>query len=116
MERRLLVGQALLLVLCSGTPARLGTGPFGTAHPCSCTPTLEANSCLDLSQDYTKEERKDLAHKSRLGPPSFGSAERQKVSQELHDTMIAAEQQVSMAAYAGRAVCSSVLRIFATVH
>ena len=98
MESRLLIGQALLLVVRLGTPARLGAGPFGTAHPCSCTPTLEANLCLGVSQDYTKEERKDLARKSRLGPPSFGSAERQKVSQELHETMIAAEQQVSKAA------------------
>ena len=65
---------------------------------------LEAHLCLGSWQDYTKEERKDLAHKSRLGPPSFGNSERQKVSQELHDTMLAAEQQVNVA-MCGRQSC-----------
>jgi len=53
-----------------------------------------------LQQDYSKEERKELARKSRLEPPCFGNAERQKVSQELHDVMLAAVQVLAT----GRAV------------
>ncbi|KAL2921179.1 Ubiquitin-conjugating enzyme E2 32 [Bienertia sinuspersici] len=40
------------------------------------------------SLDYKKEERRDLAIKSREVPPKFGTAERQKVIDEIHAYML----------------------------
>ena len=108
-------GSAAGVVL--GRTRKAGCRTVWHSATCSCASTLEAHLCLGLSQDYTKEERKSLARKSRLGPPSFGSAERQKVSQELHETMIAAEQQVSMAACGLQRIIVAVHRgKFATVQ
>jgi hypothetical protein len=49
-----------------------------------------------LVQDFTKEERKQLAAKSRTDIPKFGSAARQNVIQEMHARFI--ELQKSLAA------------------
>ncbi|KAI3459219.1 hypothetical protein Pfo_015882 [Paulownia fortunei] len=40
------------------------------------------------SLDYTKEERQALAVKSREAAPTFGSAERQKLIDEIHEYML----------------------------
>ncbi|CAM8996449.1 unnamed protein product [Rhodiola kirilowii] len=40
------------------------------------------------SLDYTKEERKALAIKSRESAPRFGTPERQKIIDEIHDYML----------------------------
>ncbi|XP_040986847.1 ubiquitin-conjugating enzyme E2 32 [Juglans microcarpa x Juglans regia] len=40
------------------------------------------------SLDYKKEERRDLAIKSRETPPKFGSPERQKLIYEIHEYML----------------------------
>lgn len=42
-------------------------------------------------QEYTKEERAALAARSRASPPQFGSTERQRVTDEVHADMLAAE-------------------------
>lgn len=42
-------------------------------------------------QDYTKEERAALAVKSRVQPPAFGGPERQRVTDDIHQAMLAAE-------------------------
>ncbi|KAF5842646.1 hypothetical protein DUNSADRAFT_6116 [Dunaliella salina] len=52
------------------------------------------------SLDYTKEERKVLAAKSREGPPKFGSADKQRVMAELHQRMLAMEAQPGSSASA----------------
>lgn len=39
-------------------------------------------------QDYTKEERRKLALKARREAPAFGSAERQRVVDEMHCRMV----------------------------
>ncbi|KAJ9527483.1 hypothetical protein QJQ45_025787, partial [Haematococcus lacustris] len=41
------------------------------------------------SLDYTKEERRALAIKSRTTIPKFGSAERQRITDEMHARMLA---------------------------
>ncbi|XP_014491477.1 ubiquitin-conjugating enzyme E2 32 [Vigna radiata var. radiata] len=40
------------------------------------------------SLDYKKEERRTLAVKSREGPPKFGTPERQKLIDEIHEYML----------------------------
>lgn len=45
------------------------------------------------SLDYSKEERKSLALKSRAEVPKFGSAERQKVLEELHNRMMDLQEE-----------------------
>ncbi|KOM53024.1 hypothetical protein LR48_Vigan09g168300 [Vigna angularis] len=40
------------------------------------------------SLDYKKEERRTLALKSREGPPKFGTPERQKLIDEIHEYML----------------------------
>ncbi|KAJ9525969.1 hypothetical protein QJQ45_009351 [Haematococcus lacustris] len=40
-------------------------------------------------KDYTKEERRALAIKSRTTIPKFGSAERQRITDEMHARMLA---------------------------
>ncbi|GBG75033.1 hypothetical protein CBR_g19546 [Chara braunii] len=40
------------------------------------------------SLDYSKEERRGLAIKSRLCPPKFGTPERQKLIQQVHERML----------------------------
>lgn len=40
------------------------------------------------SLDYTKEERRTLAVKSREAPPRFGTPERQKLIDEIHEYML----------------------------
>jgi ubiquitin-conjugating enzyme E2 J1 len=40
------------------------------------------------SLDYTKEERRALAVKSRSAPPKFGHAERQQLIDEIHEFML----------------------------
>ncbi|KAG6731608.1 hypothetical protein I3842_01G137900 [Carya illinoinensis] len=40
------------------------------------------------SLDYKKEERRDLAIKSRETPPKFGAPERQKLIYEIHEYML----------------------------
>eukprot|EP00271_Cylindrocystis_brebissonii_P000007 TRINITY_DN1000_c0_g1_i1.p1 TRINITY_DN1000_c0_g1~~TRINITY_DN1000_c0_g1_i1.p1 ORF type:complete len:468 (+),score=114.87 TRINITY_DN1000_c0_g1_i1:400-1803(+) len=40
------------------------------------------------SLDYTKEERRALAQKSRLAAPKFGSPDRQNVINQIHETMM----------------------------
>lgn len=40
------------------------------------------------SLDYTKEERRALAIKSRLSAPKFGNAERQALIDEIHEAML----------------------------
>uniref|UniRef100_A0A7S3QXX8 UBC core domain-containing protein n=2 Tax=Dunaliella tertiolecta TaxID=3047 RepID=A0A7S3QXX8_DUNTE len=52
------------------------------------------------SLDYTKEERKLLAAKSREGPPKYGSADKQRVMAELHQRMLAMEAQQKFSASA----------------
>jgi hypothetical protein len=47
-------------------------------------------------QDFTKEERMQLAAKSRADVPKFGSAGRQKVIQEMHTRFL--QQQAALAA------------------
>eukprot|EP00877_Chromochloris_zofingiensis_P001444 jgi/Chrzof1/112/Cz01g03270.t1 len=44
-------------------------------------------------QDFTKDERQQLAAKSRTELPKFGSASRQKVIEELHQRMLALDKQ-----------------------
>jgi hypothetical protein len=41
-------------------------------------------------QEYTKEERAALAKKSRERAPLFGSPTRQRVTDEVHEAMLAA--------------------------
>ena len=49
--------------------------------------------CLRLPlQDYSKEERKDLAFKSRAAPPRFGNAERQQLTNMIHERMLQREK------------------------
>eukprot|EP00195_Chlamydomonas_chlamydogama_P011269 CAMPEP_0202896150 /NCGR_PEP_ID=MMETSP1392-20130828/5201_1 /ASSEMBLY_ACC=CAM_ASM_000868 /TAXON_ID=225041 /ORGANISM="Chlamydomonas chlamydogama, Strain SAG 11-48b" /LENGTH=329 /DNA_ID=CAMNT_0049581395 /DNA_START=89 /DNA_END=1078 /DNA_ORIENTATION=- len=43
--------------------------------------------------DYTKEERKKLAAKSRVDVPKYGSAERQRVIDDMHARMMAVEAE-----------------------
>ncbi|BDA42958.1 probable ubiquitin-conjugating enzyme E2 J2 at N-terminal half [Coccomyxa sp. Obi] len=43
------------------------------------------------SLDWTKEERAAMALKSREQPPQFGGPERQAVTNEIHEAMLAAE-------------------------
>ena len=40
-------------------------------------------------QEYSKAERLELARRSRTEPPLFGGAERQRLSRELHDRLLA---------------------------
>jgi hypothetical protein len=42
-------------------------------------------------QEYSKAERLDLAKRSRAEPPMFGSAERQRLTRELHERLLARE-------------------------
>ena len=58
-------------------------------------------SGVDLLQDYSKEERRDLAQKSRAQLPSFGNAERQAVTSAAHQRMLEREAVSSSA----RVVC-----------
>lgn len=53
--------------------------------------TLEGECVCLPNQDFTKEERAALASKSRGAPPHFGSPERQRVTDEVHAAMLAAE-------------------------
>lgn len=39
-------------------------------------------------QDFTKDERKVLAAKAHNEPPTFGSAERQRVIDDMHQRML----------------------------
>lgn len=48
---------------------------------------------MPLPQDFPKEERRRLAALSRTEPPRFGTAERQLVTQSVHDQMLAAEHR-----------------------
>ena len=43
-------------------------------------------------QDYTKDERRRLAAKSRTEPPMFGSLQRQEVTRAVHQRMLDAEK------------------------
>jgi predicted metal-binding protein len=54
-------------------------------------------SGVDLLQDYSKEERRDLAQKSRAQLPSFGNAERQAVTNAAHQRMLDREAVSSSA-------------------
>lgn len=49
------------------------------------------------SLDYTKEERQQLAAKSRLEAPRLGSASRQKVVDDLHRRMLALQEAAAAA-------------------
>ena len=40
-------------------------------------------------QEYSKAERLDLAKRSRTEPPIFGSADRQRLTRELHERLLA---------------------------
>jgi hypothetical protein len=42
-------------------------------------------------QDYSKEERKDLARMSRLQAPTFGNADRQALTSAAHQRMLERE-------------------------
>ena len=42
-------------------------------------------------QDFSKQDRQHLAAKSRSHIPTFGSTDRQQLSKELHDRMLARE-------------------------
>ncbi|GER33394.1 ubiquitin-conjugating enzyme family protein [Striga asiatica] len=46
------------------------------------------------SLDYTKEERRALAIKSREAAPTFGSPDRQKLIDEIHEYMLSKAQSV----------------------
>eukprot|EP00897_Mesotaenium_endlicherianum_P003393 jgi/Mesen1/3081/ME000183S02131 len=46
------------------------------------------------SLDYTKVERRKLAILSRARPPKFGSSERQKIINQIHETMMASAPSV----------------------
>jgi hypothetical protein len=50
-----------------------------------------------LVQDFTKEERKQLAAKSRTDIPKFGSAARQNVIQEMHARFIELQKLLAAA-------------------
>ncbi len=52
-------------------------------------------SCF--SQDYTADERRDLAKKSQAAPPVFGSEQRQALMRELHQKMQDALAKVRLA-------------------
>jgi hypothetical protein len=57
---------------------------------CSCT------ACR--LQDFTKEERVQLAAKSRAEPPKFGSAGRQKVIDDMHARFLEVQRKAAAAA------------------
>ena len=42
-------------------------------------------------QEYSKAERLDLARRSRSEPPQIGGAERQRLTRELHERLLARE-------------------------
>jgi len=46
----------------------------------------------DPAQDFPKEERRRLAAKSRREFPTFGSVERQQVTEEVHHWMLEIEK------------------------
>ena len=46
---------------------------------------------MAASQEYSKAERLELAKRSRTEPPMFGSAERQRLTRELHERLLARE-------------------------
>ena len=46
-------------------------------------------------QDYTPDERRDLAKKSQAAPPLFGSEQRQTLMQDLHQRMVDALAKVT---------------------
>eukprot|EP00878_Enallax_costatus_P014571 GHUV01015242.1.p1 GENE.GHUV01015242.1~~GHUV01015242.1.p1 ORF type:complete len:233 (+),score=129.87 GHUV01015242.1:172-870(+) len=48
-------------------------------------------------QDFTKDERKQLAIKSRTEVPKFGSPARQKVINDMHQRMLELQQQAAAA-------------------
>lgn len=50
-------------------------------------------STWTLGQDFSKEERKALALRSRQEPPQFGSAERQQLILDMHQRALAGERQ-----------------------
>ncbi|OEL18789.1 Ubiquitin-conjugating enzyme E2 32 [Dichanthelium oligosanthes] len=53
------------------------------------------------SLDYKKEDRRVLAIKSREAPPKFGSPERQKLIDEIHDQMLSKAPPVPQALPSG---------------
>ncbi|XP_015691275.1 ubiquitin-conjugating enzyme E2 32 isoform X2 [Oryza brachyantha] len=56
-------------------------------HPEHWQPSWSGGGALG-SLDYKKEDRRALATKSREAPPKFGSPERQKVIDEIHEQML----------------------------
>lgn len=46
-----------------------------------------------IPQDWTPEERRVLAAKSRLEPPKFGTPERQAIVDGIHERMLAVEKE-----------------------
>lgn len=56
---------------------------------------LLATCCCPCLQDFTKDERKQLALKSRTDIPKFGSAARQKVISDMHERMLELQQQAA---------------------
>ena len=78
------------------------------------TPTAELKFLLGpCLQDYTKEERRKLAVKARKEAPAFGSAERQRVVDEMHSRMVERlDADAATAATGLEATSSAQVRIF----
>lgn len=65
--------------------------PSWVLAACWCLLLIAAYWCF--LQDFTKDERKQLAVKSRTEVPKFGSAARQKVINDMHQRMLELQQQ-----------------------
>ena len=68
---------------------------------------IHKRTCACCSQEYTKEERAALAAQSRACPPQFGSPDRQRVTDELHADMLAADARQAPRAVPSAAAANS---------